>query len=202
ILIGVSLNAMHGRVDHFVDSVLFRRRHLAESRLARVARTLPHATSPAFVDEALVLEPERALELASSALFRKRSDGTFKRNYSIGWDQSELASLDDDDRLVTQLRAELEALDLSEVRWPRTDIPSGLQQPLYAVPVVVRHELAGFALYGGHVGGEALDPDEKRSLRELAVPAGAVYDHLEAEALREQLVQVSSSYAELRHEQQ
>jgi hypothetical protein len=39
---------------------------------------LPHATSPAFVDEALVLEPERALELASSALFRKRSDGTFK----------------------------------------------------------------------------------------------------------------------------
>jgi hypothetical protein len=69
-----------------------------------------------------------------------------KRNYSIGWDQSELASLDDGDSLVTQLRAELEALDLSDVRSPRTDIPSGLHQPLYAVPVVVRHDLAAFAL--------------------------------------------------------
>ncbi|HXW76380.1 MAG TPA: hypothetical protein VEJ20_03130, partial [Candidatus Eremiobacteraceae bacterium] len=62
-----------------------------------------------------------------------------------------------------------------------------LQQPLLAVPVVVRHKVEAFALYGGHSGGEALDPDEIHSLRQLAMPAGAAYDHLEAEALRAQL---------------
>jgi hypothetical protein len=197
--IGFSLNTMHGRVDHFVDSVLFRRRHIAEKRLARVARMLPHAPSVDFVDETLSVEPESALELSSSAVFRRQSDGTFRRRFAVGWDGS-TESIDASDHLVVQLHAELEPLRLSDIRWPRSDIPTGLYQPLLAVPIVIRHELAAIALYGGHVGGEALDPDEVRSLRELAVPAGVAYDHIEAEMLRLQLEELRTSNDELRRD--
>jgi hypothetical protein len=197
VLMGVWLKSMHYGVERFVDSVLFRRRHLAERRLDRVAKTLPHATSTAFVDEALVVEPAQSLELASSAVFRRSPDGTFQRRYAVGWHDGSAQSLDPSDHLVIQLDAELEVLNLSDVRWPHADIPTGLCQPLLAVPIVVRHGLTAFALYGGHVGGEALDPDEIRSLRQLAMPAGAAYDHLDAEALREQNARLQSANAEL-----
>ncbi|HLJ84138.1 MAG TPA: hypothetical protein VKT51_08210 [Candidatus Eremiobacteraceae bacterium] len=199
VTIGFSLNTMHGRVDHFVDSVLFRRRHLAEKRLARVARMLPHAPSVDFVDETLSADPESALELSSSAVFRRQGNGSFRRRFALGWDGS-TESLEASDHLVVLLQAELEPVRLSDVRYARPDMPTGLQQPLLAVPIVIRHEVAAIALYGGHVGGEALDPDEIRSLRELAMPAGAAYDHLEAETLRQQLEELRESNAELRRD--
>jgi hypothetical protein len=197
VFMGVWLKSMHRFVDSFVDRVLFRRRHLAERRLERVAKTLPHATSTDFVDEAVVVEPAQSLELASSALFRRSLDGTFQRRCALGWDDGSTQSLDQSDHLVIQLEAELDALNLSDIRWPRADIPTGLCQPLLAVPITVRHRLTAFALYGGHVGGEALDPDEIRNLRQLAVPAGAAYDHLDAEALREQNERLLAANAEL-----
>jgi hypothetical protein len=200
VLLGVGLRSMHYRVDAFVDSVLFKRRHLAELRLVRVAKTLPHATSADFVDEALVEEPAQSLDLASSALFRMAPGGVFERRCAQGWGEGKAMSLDASDHLVIQLEAELDVMNLSDIRWPRSDIPSGLGQPLLAVPIVVRHRLEAFALYGGHVGGEALDPDEIRSLRLLAVPAAAAYDHLEAESLREQIVNLRTANAELQAE--
>jgi hypothetical protein len=199
---GFWLNTMHGRVDRFVDSVLFRRRHLAEKRLARVAKMLPHATSAEFVDESLVVEPGAALELASSALFRRISDGNFTRCFASGWNNGSATCIDASDRLVVQLEAELDAVNLSDVRWPRSDIPTGLHQPLLAVPFVIRHQLEAFALYGGHIGGEALDPDEIRCLRELATPAASAYDHLKAEDLRKQLELLRAANEELQREQQ
>jgi hypothetical protein len=200
VLMGVGLRSMHRSVDRFVDSVLFRRRHLAERRLARVAKALPHAKSPAFVDEALVVEPAESLELASAALFRVDGDGRYERRLAIGWEDGSATSLDPSDHLIIQLEAELEPLNLADVRWPRSDVPSGLYQPLLAVPIVVRHRLVAFALYGGHIGGEALDPDEIRCLDRLAEPAGAAYDHLEAERLREELDALKSAQAEWRRD--
>jgi hypothetical protein len=197
VLIGVWLKSMHHSVDRFVDRVLFRRRHIAERRLDRVAKTLPHASSIEFVDEALVVEPAQSLELASGAVFRRGPDGTFRRHAAQGWNDDSAQSLDPSDHLLVQLEAELDVLNVSEVRWPRVDIPTGLCQPLLAVPIVVRHRLTAFALYGGHVGGEALDPDEIGSLRRLAQPAGVAYDYLEAEALRTQNAQLITANADL-----
>ncbi|HXW77576.1 MAG TPA: hypothetical protein VEJ20_09210, partial [Candidatus Eremiobacteraceae bacterium] len=122
VLMGVWLRTMHRRIDHFVDSVLFRRRHLAERRLARVAKTLPHAANAAFVDESLVVEPAESLDLASSAIFRRNGDGRFDRRFAQGWSDGTAASLDASDHLVVQLEAELDVVRLTDVRWPRTDI--------------------------------------------------------------------------------
>lgn len=200
VTIGVSLRTMHHRVDRFVDSVLFRHRHVAEQRLARVAKTLPHATSAEFVDAALVDEPVDSYSLASAAVFRRETGGSFARVASNGWGQRDAPALDASDRLVVQLAAELDVVHLGSIRWPRTDLPSGLAQPLLAIPIVVRHSLTAIAIYGGHVGGEAIDPDEVRALVQLAAPAAAAYDHIEAASLQGQLEELRTANAALQVE--
>jgi hypothetical protein len=55
------------------------------------------------------------------------------------------------------------------------------------LPISVRHELDTIVLFGAHRGGEDFDPDELAWLSSLAAAAGAAYDHLEADALRQRL---------------
>jgi hypothetical protein len=179
---GIWLKRLHAQVDGFVDRVLFRRRHLAEERLHRTARTLTHAESAAFIDEALVIEASDAFGLASAAVFRADGDG-YERVLAEGWKGEDVMAIPQDDHLVVNLRSELQAMDLLSVRWPRIDIPNGLEHPILAIPLVVRHELLGFVLYGGHRGGEAIDPDEHRTLVHLAHAAASAYEHIRAKAL-------------------
>ena len=69
--------------DKFIDVVLFRRRHLAEARLERVAATLPHAASGTLVEEMLVAEPADALDLGFGSRIRVRRKPRMLRR-SIG----------------------------------------------------------------------------------------------------------------------
>lgn len=179
---GVALNSLHTRIDHFVDSFVFRRRHLAEQRLKRTGRTMMHSESESFIGEALIVEVIDALDLASAALFR-RTDGEYARVLSEGWDDTQSVRLGQDDHLVVHLTAELQPVDLSDIRWPNVSVPQGYGHPLIAIPIIVRHELLGFVLYGGHRGGEAIDPDERRALFALAEAAGPAYEHIRMQAL-------------------
>lgn len=181
--LGLSLNVLHGKLDGFIDRTIFRKRHLAEKRLEHASHTLPHVTTSELVHEMLVAEPVDALELASAAVFR-RNGSSFKRESAAGWSSNDAAELEENDHLVARLRAELQPIELSDVRWPRENLPHGIAQPLYAVPIASGHHLAAIALYGGHTGGEDLDPDERRSLRGLAAGAALAYDHLTAEELK------------------
>lgn len=191
--LGIWLNALHSRIDRFVDQTLFRRRHAAEARLERAARALVHSESAAFVDEVLVIEPCEALSLASAAVFRRDAGTAFMRVYANGWKTFHMRQLPGNDTLTVTLRAELDAVDLLEMRWDRRDAPEGAAQPIFAVPLVARHELLGAVLFGGHTGGEAIDPDEQRVLVRLAQAAAVAYEHVrsqvlaaEIDALREQ----------------
>lgn len=166
--LGLSLNVLHRRLDEFVDRVLFRRRHLAEKRLVGTARALPHATTDEAVDAALVDEPADAFDLASAAVFRW-DDHNYRRIRSRGWSDVEANVLEHDDSLALRLGAELTPIDPHELRWERDDVPAGERQVLYAVPIVNGYRLDAIALYGGHVTGEDLDPDERRSLRRLGI---------------------------------
>ena len=195
--LGLSLNVVHARLDKFVDRVLFRRRHQAERRIADAARALPYAATTGAVDATLVEEPVGALELASAALFR-RSGSSYRRACSRGWTESEASELDGDDRLVLRLRSGMEALDPGEIAWDRPDLPAGERAVLYAVPVFVERGLEAIALYGGHLGDEALDPDELRSLRNLGGAAAAGYEHIVAAEMRLRLESVEAENASLR----
>lgn len=188
--LGLSLNALHGRLDKFIDRVLFRRRHLAEVRLEHAAGSLPHATSPALVADLLVEEPADALDLGSATVFVLAGDRRrYVREHARGWDAGDATELDFDDHLVVRLRADLSAVHLETFRWPRAGLPTGIRQPVYAVPVAVGNQLEAIALYGAHASGEDLDPDERRSLRVLARNAALAYDHLRVQALRKSLEQ-------------
>ena len=178
------LNSLHRRVDRFVDSTLFRARHLAERRLERVARALPHARSQELVSDMLVREPAEALGLASSALFTRALDDDFVRDAAVGWGPADATAIKADDALAAHLEAEQTPIDIHDIRWPRDDIPQGAAHPHLAVPIIVRRRLVGFVLYGGHAGGIALDPDEIRIIGNLMTGAGAAYDHLDAESMR------------------
>ena len=198
---GIWLNALHARIDRFVDRTLFRRRHLAQARLERTGRALMHAESASFVDEALVTEACDALSLASGAVFRRDGGETFVRVCALGWADSHVEALAPGDTLPVHLSSELQTLSLGDVRWPRADIPHGIAQPLIAIPLAVRHELLGFVLYGGHTGGEAIDPDERTTLEHLAQSAAGAYEHLRAKTLQFEINELRASNTILEHEQ-
>lgn len=186
LIIGITLDRLHHRIDHFMDSVFFRRRHLAEMRLKRLTAALPHAASLAAVDKAVVEEPADWLQLASAAIFRREPGSRYVRRESAGWNETMCEALTVDDRLVLQLEAEQIGLRVDDVHWKRTDVPDGAARPALAMPIVIRRRLEGFALYGSHRAGEAIDPDEEKALENLMMGAAAAYDHLEADALREE----------------
>jgi hypothetical protein len=199
ISLGLSMNLLHRRLDRFIDGVLFRRRHLAEARLERVAHAIPHASSRTLVEDMLVAEPAEALDIASAAVFvLDDSESRYVRATAQGWKAQDADALSADDHLVVRLLAELRPVHIEDLRWPRTDLPTGKQQPLYAVPVAVGSRLEAITLYGGHSGGEALDPDERRILRMLGSSAALAYDHLKAVALRKSLDEARGENASLR----
>jgi len=68
---GFGINAMHRLIDRFIDRLLFRRRHLAEVRLARATAGIHHVTQASAIDETLTDEPVDALGLASAAVFHR-----------------------------------------------------------------------------------------------------------------------------------
>jgi hypothetical protein len=112
-----------------------------------------------------------------------------------------LHAVTSEDHLVVNLLGDLQLLDLRDVRWPHEDVPHGLAQPLIAIPLCVRHELLAFVLYGGHVGGEAIDPDEKNALTRLADAAAAAYEHVHAKAVITEATRLRTENTELQHEQ-
>lgn len=184
VAIGFWLNGLHVRIDRLIDTVLFRDRHKAELRLARVAGALPHAIDAGAVDAMLVGEPVATLRLASGAVFKRDESGCFTRAGAEGWPEGSRMMLGTGDPLVLQLQAEQAPLRLSELRWARADLPQGRAEPVIALPIIVRRSLAGILLYGAHVDATDVDPDEVKVLASLATSAAAAYDHIEAETLR------------------
>ena len=198
---GLWFNGLHKRVDSLIDATFFRQRHRAEIQLARNAAALPFATTPQNVAHALIKEPVRALELASAALFRRTKDGTYLREESDGWHANDISRLDDDDgHLLMLLQAEKGPVSLYDHPWRKQRVPLGPALPVLALPIIVRRELAAVAFYGSHVHGEGLDPDEIKTIANLAPGAAAAYDHLDAESMKREVESVRRENESLRTE--
>jgi hypothetical protein len=168
--IGVAfwLESLHARVEAWIERVFFRRRHAAETRLAGIAEGLPYAEHTDDVDEALVREPQAALALASAALFKRDQDGRYVRDGAVL-----------DGPLLLQVQGKRGPLRLHDLA-DSDDAAQDDRTPVLAVPVFVRSRLEAVALYGAHVNGEDIDPDEVAALKNISVAAGTAYDHLDA----------------------
>lgn len=184
VVVGLSLNGIHSRVERIIRSVLFKRRHAAARRLAQLASTLPHVTDSATISAMVVDEPMEALSLASAALFRSNDQGSYDYVWALGWTSDSARELDGSGPLVRRLKEAEEPTRLRRAEAARDGLPGGDGVPILAVPIVVRRQLEAVALYGAHAGGEDLDPDEIGSLARIGDAAGAAYYHLEADSLR------------------
>lgn len=198
VVVGFSFNAVHDRVDRFIEAVFFFKERDAQERLLRVSQALLYANSERLVLEFLLDHPIDALELSSGAIFMLNESGTeFKCAASTNWDKASLTAIAIDDALVAQLRAAQQPLDLRSTGWHPGGLPPGDKQPVLAVQVLLRGEVFAVALYGRHVSGAEISGDEQDLLRSVAANAAAAFDHLDAERARREIEALRSENAAL-----
>jgi hypothetical protein len=184
LVLGFFFHGMRKRIDAGVDRVIFRKRHIAEMRLEKVAKAVVHVEEPAAIAAYLTRLPMEVLDLTGAALYLRR-DGGFSLELCTGWKEEPEAAMTTSDPLVAFISAELGCVRVNDV--PAVAAPADRHDaPVLAIPLVFRRELAGFVLYGAHEDGADLDADEQRALVPLVNSAAMTYDHLEAQALREE----------------
>lgn len=188
LIIGFTLNALHGRVENFLSDVFFRDQRRAEEALRRAARALANTSSEKTLVEFLVGEPVRVLGLTSAALFlAQRDGGQFVRAADSGWTQQETEAIDSEDPLIVELRAEWAPIVLDGRPRPETILPGGSKAPSLVVPLLMRGAVFGFVFYGARSNGMPLTSDERSLLEAIARSAGAAYDHIDSEKARDRI---------------
>jgi hypothetical protein len=174
ICVAFYLSTVESKIEQFVERTLFRRRHRAEKHLAHICAGLPQAQNAKTVEEAMVREPIQAYALSSSALFVRDDSGDYRCD-GVALDAS----------VALRLQGARRAVRLHELD-DDAAVESG--NPVLAVPIFVRAHLEAIAVYGAHVNGEDIDPDEVDSLEAMGTAAGIAYDHLEAARVRQEAV--------------
>jgi hypothetical protein len=184
ILLALVMSTVHRRIEAIVERTLFRARYDAARYLRRLGASLALASNERIIEEALATQAPEALGLASAALFRRNGNSEYARVAAAGWHSADAANLEPDDQLVRFLRSARSPLRIREARWSRTDVPHGSHAPVIAIPLIVREEMEGFVLYGGHSDHSKIDPVEEQHLVDLVDRACSAFDHVENAALR------------------
>jgi hypothetical protein len=175
--IAFTLNRLHRRIEKSVDFLLFRAKYNAETFLHRLGRTLISSSHEETIDRALVRDPHQRLHLSMAALFRKVGENYMLASAS-GYDGAKAAAFESDHDLVRFLQAEKTTLMLNDL----TENPFGA--PCVAIPIHQGPEMTGFAVYGIHRDGTALDPDELETLEHLCASAAQAYTYIEVSRYR------------------
>lgn len=185
LLLGFFFHGMRKRIDENVDRIIFRKRHVAETRLARAAKAVMHVEDPRAVADYLTRLPVEVLDLTGAALYTRQGSG-FVLERCAGWKHEPARELTKSDPLVAFISSELACVRVNDVPM-REAPPDRHDTAVLAIPLLYRRELGGFVLYGAHEDGADLDGDEEQALVPLVDNAAVTYDHIEAQALREEL---------------
>jgi hypothetical protein len=175
------LSRLHEWSAELADHVFnrsFRRQTLA---LEAVGRQILSAENAEAIDRLLAESPRDYLNLASATVFRREDQRFHRHLHGIGW-PAEAADMLDERDIDSNEPSPIQP-DQAE----RLHFPTGLATPTFAVPV--RDKLACFAiaLYGPHLSGADLAPDEHSMLASLANDAALAYAHVDAAHLRRRL---------------
>ena len=193
VIVGLSLNGLHKRIETLVDTTLFRSRIHAERRLRRVSRGLGHATTLEAIAGIVVHEPVTALHLSSAAIFNRDERGDYIRDVAVGWESAILIAVDRDDPLVLQLLASDEPVPMSDYTLAPGMLPSATLKPSFAMPMRVRANLEAIVFYGPHESQEEIDPQEIETLEHLLAAASSAYDHVRAEISQRKLAELEAT---------
>lgn len=166
LVLGVSLNYIHRRVDAFVDAVFFRKRYDDERALREFSREAAYVTErEVLLDQAV--DKIRSHTDARNAALLVRDNHAFKAARGFG---DVVAMIDENDPAILALKVRHRAFDPHSYS---TQMRGDL-----AVPMVARGQLVGVILCGERASGEAYAPDEIEALSEFAHGVGSALDGL------------------------
>lgn len=180
LILGFSVRYIHARVDRFVDTVLFRERHEAETAM----RTFAH-------DAAYITDADTLIEMALATVHRhagSSSEGIWLRDdagrYELRAGTLPAIAIDENDRAALAMRSRRVAVDLHD---SQSAVPGSM-----AFPMIVRGELTGMLVCGPKPDDETYAPDERETLAAIASSVGQALDGLritELERTVERLLQ-------------
>ena len=155
--LGLSVRAIHSRVDRVLDAIFFRKRHEDEQAIRTLAREAAYITDPDILLSRMVTVLEEHADASSARVLL--DDGA--EHYD---------AISENDPAIVRLRATRAPLDLHDVR-------SAIAGE-FAYPMLARGRLAGALVLGLKRSGEAYAPDESDAIMQLAHDAGAALDVL------------------------
>lgn len=175
LILGFTFNSVHHHVDGFVDRMLFRRKHLAETYVAGLAPAMAFARNPAHVCSLLLDEPRRAFDLSGARLLDCR-EGCPERL----------------DVFASYLEGRHGSIRLAATVWNITEFLEGTWTPTLAVPLYSHSTVTGIAVYGLHNDLTDVDNEEAALLERVVEAAGSAFDRLEADAMRVEIAELRS----------
>ncbi len=175
--LGVSLSAVHRRIDDTVDRVIFRRQYREEVALRRFASESAFVTQPETLLDLTVDQIHLHAGAPWVAFYESTPEG-YTRVRHRG-DQDLPQSVATDDLALVKLRANDSEVDLHEA-------PSGLGRDGYVFPLRARDRLLGVLLVGPRPG-EHYAAEERELFAHVAHAVGASLFALRARVTEEQL---------------
>lgn len=157
---GLSLNALHKRVEAGIDAIFFRKRRQAQDALEAFAHEADHFVNRHALTQRTVEELVRWAGVRGAALYQ-RSDEALRRRAAAGDDADFPAAIDPDDPVTVALRAGGKHVDLEQRR-------GALGDDGYAFPFIVHGRLEGALVVRPRDGGEAFTGEEIALLDHIA----------------------------------
>ena len=161
LMLGLSIRFVHGKVEHVVDNVMFRKRREDEEAIRRMAREAPYITDR----ETLLYRVEQTLHLHAGASFVRLllDDGNGR-----------YGGVNENDPALVRLRAEHTRVDLHAMQ-------TALDGE-WAYPMAARGRLAGALVLGPKTSGESYAPDESSAIAQLAHSVAGALDAFDTKA--------------------
>ena len=164
--LGLSLRYVHKRVDTFVDSAFFRKRHDDERALREFAQEAAFMTqADALLDRAIA--KIQVHTDARSAAVLLDGGGNYETVRAFGTAQT---IVNENDEVIVSLKTWRRPLDPHH---HATALSGAL-----ALPMLARGRLCGIILLGERAGGEAYAPDEVDALAQFAHGIGLALDSM------------------------
>jgi hypothetical protein len=165
LVLGLSLNPIHRRVDDLVERVFFHKRHEDERALVEFGREAAFVTNESALLDRTIENLHHHTDARSAAIFLD-GIGHFAPARSFG--DAAHTQIDENDGAVLALKARHVPIDPHRYA-------SALRGAL-ALPMLARGRLCGIVLLGERYGGEAYAPDEITALSSMSQGVGSALD--------------------------
>jgi len=175
--LGMSLSAVHRRIDDTVDRLIFRRQYREETALRRFASESAFVTQPEALLDMTVEQLHRHVGAPWVAYYERTTAGYARVRQRGEHDLPQLVATDD--LALVKLRAHNSEVDLHEG-------PSGLGRDGYAFPLRTRGHLLGVLLVGPRPD-EHYAAGERELIAHIAHAVSASLFALRAQVTEEQL---------------